>query len=311
MALQSPGFNLQFHHDGVPCVDFLLYAFIAGTNTPKDTFQDSLEAANHTHPIVLDEQGRPPGEGVFLEDTGAYDFELRDPDDAPIDSWSDVSGIPPAADETFLPLEGGVAMTGLFELAGPAEAELQPPTLGQTEDLIAAAVAAAVATLTAQLEPIGTIKGWVTATVPTDGKHLQCNGQAISRTTYADLFDLWGVTFGVGDGTTTFNVPDYRGQFLRGYDPTGTVDPDGGSRDFPDVQDFAIENITGQFNGDDRMSASGDTNPFYTPAGTPDSGSEGSGTGEIMAFDASRAVNTSTETRPVNMPIMWIVKALP
>ena len=36
-----------------------------------------------------------------------------------------------------------------------------------------------------------------------------CNGQAISRTDYADLYDLIGTTYGDGDGSTTFNVPDY------------------------------------------------------------------------------------------------------
>lgn len=45
---------------------------------------------------------------------------------------------------------------------------------------------------------------------------LLCNGQAISREDYPDLFKLMGVNFGKGNGVTTFNVPDYRGKFLRG-----------------------------------------------------------------------------------------------
>ncbi len=48
------------------------------------------------------------------------------------------------------------------------------------------------------------------------GNWLLCNGQAVSRTTYADLFALLGENFGAGDGSTTFNLPDYRGKFLRG-----------------------------------------------------------------------------------------------
>ena len=43
-----------------------------------------------------------------------------------------------------------------------------------------------------------------------------CNGQEISRITYAALFEIIGIKFGAGDGTTTFNLPDYRGKFLRG-----------------------------------------------------------------------------------------------
>ena len=48
------------------------------------------------------------------------------------------------------------------------------------------------------------------------GNWLLCDGQAVSRTDYADLFELVGTNFGAGDGVTTFNIPDYRGKFLRG-----------------------------------------------------------------------------------------------
>ena len=62
--------------------------------------------------------------------------------------------------------------------------------------------------------PIGTINAYGGATAP-DGWML-CQGQAISRTDYADLFAVIGTSFGSGDGSTTFNVPDLRGEFLRG-----------------------------------------------------------------------------------------------
>lgn len=48
-------------------------------------------------------------------------------------------------------------------------------------------------------------------------------GQAISRTTYADLFAFMGTTYGAGDGSTTFNLPDYRGRALWGQDDMGGV----------------------------------------------------------------------------------------
>lgn len=54
---------------------------------------------------------------------------------------------------------------------------------------------------------------WLTDTLPGDN-FLFLEGQEISRTEYSDLFILWGVTFGEGDGTTTFNVPDLRGRTL-------------------------------------------------------------------------------------------------
>lgn len=60
------------------------------------------------------------------------------------------------------------------------------------------------------------------ATVP-DG-YIKANGAAISRTVYAWLFGIIGTAFGAGDGSTTFNVPDLRGEFLRGLDDGRGVD---------------------------------------------------------------------------------------
>jgi len=55
------------------------------------------------------------------------------------------------------------------------------------------------------------------------GPYLYCDGAAISRTIYAELFSALGTTYGVGDGSTTFNLPDYRDQFLRGDSGARTV----------------------------------------------------------------------------------------
>lgn len=59
---------------------------------------------------------------------------------------------------------------------------------------------------------------------------LDCAGQAVSRTRYARLFDRIGNMFGDGDGSTTFNLPDLRGEFLRGLDMGRGADPDSGAR---------------------------------------------------------------------------------
>ena len=58
-----------------------------------------------------------------------------------------------------------------------------------------------------KMTPIGTILLWSSATLPS-AKYLLCNGQAISRSTYASLFARIGVVFGNGDGSTTFNLPN-------------------------------------------------------------------------------------------------------
>ena len=63
-------------------------------------------------------------------------------------------------------------------------------------------------------EPTGTIKHYAGGVVPSP--YLACDGSAVSRTTYAALFAIIGITYGAGDTTTTFNVPDFRGRGLLG-----------------------------------------------------------------------------------------------
>ena len=64
------------------------------------------------------------------------------------------------------------------------------------------------------LIPVGTINTSVVSTVPSG--FLYCDGTAVSRSTYSVLFTAISTTFGVGNGTTTFNVPNFKGAFLRG-----------------------------------------------------------------------------------------------
>ena len=63
---------------------------------------------------------------------------------------------------------------------------------------------------------VGAIKPWTKTTAP-DG-YLLCDGSAVSRSTYADLFGVISTTYGSGDGSTTFNVPQLQGKMPQGYD---------------------------------------------------------------------------------------------
>ena len=63
---------------------------------------------------------------------------------------------------------------------------------------------------------VGAIKPWTKATAP-DG-YLLCDGAAVSRTTFADLFAVVRTTYGSGDGSTTFNVPNLQGKMPQGFD---------------------------------------------------------------------------------------------
>ena len=70
--------------------------------------------------------------------------------------------------------------------------------------------------------PAGSVFTFATTTVPSG--YLECNGAAVSRSTYATLFSAISTTWGVGDGSSTFNLPDLRGQFVRGWDNSAGVD---------------------------------------------------------------------------------------
>ncbi len=64
--------------------------------------------------------------------------------------------------------------------------------------------------------PVGSVVYMAGNSAPSG--YLIANGQAVSRTTYSALFAVIGATYGAGDGSTTFNLPDLRGEFIRGWD---------------------------------------------------------------------------------------------
>lgn len=81
-----------------------------------------------------------------------------------------------------------------------------------------------------RLVPIGSVQGFAGSTAPTG--YLWCRGQAVSRTTYADLFAVIGTTYGDGDGSTTFNLPALGGKVPVGANSsTWTLGDTGGSAD--------------------------------------------------------------------------------
>jgi microcystin-dependent protein len=69
------------------------------------------------------------------------------------------------------------------------------------------------------LLPLGIVMPYAGSAAPSG--YLLCYGQAISRTTYASLFAIIGTTYGSGDGSTTFNVPDLKGRVVAGVDTMG------------------------------------------------------------------------------------------
>ena len=68
---------------------------------------------------------------------------------------------------------------------------------------------------------------WSDSSIPSG--FLECDGTAVSRTTYATLFAVVGTTYGVGDGSTTFNLPDVQGECCQNSSPTKTLGTSGGT----------------------------------------------------------------------------------
>jgi microcystin-dependent protein len=135
--------------------------------------------------------------------------------------------------------------------------------------------------------PVGAIFTFGMVTPPTG--YLECNGTAISRTTYATLFTAIGVVHGTGDGTTTFNLPDLRGQFIRGFDNGRGVDT---GRSFGSTQTDDLKSHT---------------HPISVMTGSVQYSNGGT------AFPALNGSSTTgstggTETRPRNTALIFCIK---
>nr|DAR99674.1 MAG TPA: tail fiber protein [Caudoviricetes sp.] len=140
---------------------------------------------------------------------------------------------------------------------------------------------------------------------------LLCDGSAISISAYINLYNVIGNAYGNGNGSTTFNIPDLRGEFIRGADNGRGVD---GGRALGSTQSDAIRNITGQFAGyGDRFLI----NEFSGVFGRTGSASRkisvvGEDYNETSYnganFDASRVVPTANENRPRNVAVNFYIK---
>lgn len=144
---------------------------------------------------------------------------------------------------------------------------------------------------------------------PPEG-YLECDGASVSRAAYAALFAAIGTAFGAGDGSTTFALPDLRGEFVRGWDHGRGVDA---GRSLGSAQGDAIRNITGEATRTGTYGLLGTDAGNVTGCfelGTATSGivGNGSGAGRWLAFDASNVVPTADENRPRNVALMHIIK---
>ena len=109
-------------------------------------------------------------------------------------------------------------------MANTTDFAVEKPTVGGYRNSWGGTLNVALDKLTELLAlalPIGTVQMYTKATAPTattnGGTWLVCDGSAVSRTTYSALYAVIGTTYGVGDGSNTFNVPDLKGRSPVGY----------------------------------------------------------------------------------------------
>jgi microcystin-dependent protein len=160
--------------------------------------------------------------------------------------------------------------------------------------------------------PPGTIVAYAGDTPPAGW--LMCNGDAVSRNDYNDLYAKVGIRFGQGNNSTTFNVPDFRGRFLRGRDGNTGRDPDRGSRTAMNTGGLAGDSV-GSVQGDDLRSHTHDYGDIYHSEGggtitVPSNRGSGDTDGDNRGYEISRttASRGGHETRPVNAYVNYIIK---
>jgi microcystin-dependent protein len=145
---------------------------------------------------------------------------------------------------------------------------------------------------TSTIIPAGCVMSFAMNTAPSGW--LKCDGSLVSRTTYAVLFTAIGTTFGAGDGSTTFKLPDLRGEFIRGFDDARGVDA---GRAFGSSQsdEFKSHKHTWNFfNGSSVQSGNIATNTALQ-----------TNTGSI---DRDTGLTGGTETRPRNIALLYAIK---
>ena len=190
-----------------------------------------------------------------------------------------------------------------------------PATDGSSGQALTTNGSGALAFATIGGVPTGAVFYFAANTEPTG--FLKCDGRPVSRTNYSALFAVTGTTYGVGDGNTTFNLPDLRGEFIRGWDDARGIDA---SRAFGSAQGYATAKpqttTATRLLGDGTTTTidASTTNPSAigftrvskttegVTAGTIDS------TGSGQEIDVLQGVTGDAETRPRNVALLACIK---
>jgi len=168
--------------------------------------------------------------------------------------------------------------------------------------------------------PTATIVPWSSASVPSG--FLECNGAAVSRTTYADLFAIVGTTYGVGDGATTFNVPDLQDNVAVGKSNNKSLASTGGANTVTSTGNVGGSTANATLSTDQLASHQhnlGTTRPqapfngsnlaggWNNPIGSVPTSNTGSGTGHSHNMSANFSGDATSVLQPY-LTIIYIIK---
>lgn len=206
-----------------------------------------------------------------------------------------------------LPRNGSAAMLSDLPMGGSKVVNLGAGTAAG-DAVTKAQLDEAIAAVTALVAPIppGTIAFWPGPVIPTGW--LECNGSSVLRATYPALFAAIGTTYGAGDGSTTFLLPETRGEFPRFYDNGRGVDPGRafGSAQAQEIQSHA-HGVTDPGHG--HLYSGGEQLGGFAIGG---SGIASSAPGTKATTQSTTGITVNAaggaETRPRNVAFFGIIK---
>ncbi len=169
--------------------------------------------------------------------------------------------------------------------------------------------------------PTATVVPWSDSSIPSG--FLECNGAAVSRSTYAALFTIVGTTYGAGDGSSTFNVPDLQDNVVVGKSNNKAIGSTGGANTTPVTASGNIGGSTanaslstpqlashshsqGGNSGPQTPNSSNQSPRHFNPSNTGSSGS-GSGHSHNMSANFSGGTSNPSVLQPY-LTIIYIIK---
>ena len=165
--------------------------------------------------------------------------------------------------------------------------------------------------------PTATIVPWSSSSVPSG--FLECNGAAVSRSTYAALFAIVGTTYGAGDGASTFNVPDLQDNVAIGKSGTKNLGSTGGANTVASTGNvggstanatLSTSQLASHSHSFISLNAAFSSGPYpghEGPRRTTTTNNTGSGTGHSHNMSASFSGHSTSVVQPY-LAVIYIIK---